>query len=119
MLTLRAVTFTNHLLPLTLCLSLITSGAFAQITYAISGTVRDSATGKPLVRAAVVIDYEKVTTGTYTDDEDHYAVKVRQGQRILVVRYVGYVPFRTYVRVQGDTRFDVRLPSVASQLEAS
>ncbi|HLL93490.1 MAG TPA: TonB-dependent receptor [Spirosoma sp.] len=107
----------NRLLLTAFLLITGATGAAAQITYTLSGTVRDSATGHPLERAAVVIDYEKSSTGAYTDEEGHYAIQVRQGQRILVVRHVGYVPFRTYVRVQGDTRLDVRLPSVASQLE--
>lgn len=100
-----------------LLMGLLSTTSYAQITYTLSGTVRDSATGRPLVRAAVVIDYEKATTGAYTDDDGHYAVRVRQGQRIVVVRDVGYVPQRRYVRVAGDTRFDARLASVASQLE--
>lgn len=53
----------SRLLPVTLFLSLLVSPSFAQITYTLSGTVRDSATGRPLGRAAVVIDYEKATTG--------------------------------------------------------
>ncbi|GAB3172077.1 TonB-dependent receptor [Telluribacter humicola] len=98
-------------------LFLLTIPALAQLSHTLSGTVRDSASGRPLMRAAIIIDYERTTTGTYTDNDGHYAIKVPAGQRILVVRYVGYVPFRTTIRVTGDTRYDVNLPSVASQLE--
>jgi hypothetical protein len=96
---------------------LLTFPALAQLSVTLSGTVSDSATGRPLVRAAIVIDYEKTTTGTYTDNDGNYSIKVPAGQRILVVRYVGYVPFRTTLRLNRDTRYDVRLPSVSSQLE--
>ncbi|WP_247231950.1 TonB-dependent receptor [Telluribacter sp. SYSU D00476] len=96
---------------------LLTFPTLAQLSHTLSGTVRDSASGRPLVRAAVIIDYEKTTSGTYTDDNGHYSIRVPAGPRILVVRYVGYVPLRTTLRVTGDTHYDVRLASVESQLE--
>ncbi|HLL97174.1 MAG TPA: hypothetical protein VK404_19530, partial [Spirosoma sp.] len=46
--------------------------AQAQILYPVKGTVRDSATGHPLERAAVVIDYEKGTLGAYTDEQGQF-----------------------------------------------
>jgi len=107
----------NQIFRLLPTLLLLSGMAHAQILYTISGTVRDSATGQPLQRAAVVIDYEKSTTGTYTNDDGTYKVEVRAGRRVVVVRHVGYVPFRQFLRVAGNTSFDVRLPSVASQLE--
>ncbi|HEV7350882.1 hypothetical protein [Telluribacter sp.] len=50
---------------------------YAQQSYTLSGTVRDSATGRPLVRAAIVIDYEKTTNGT--DNDGNYSIKVLCG----------------------------------------
>ncbi|GAB4016131.1 TonB-dependent receptor [Spirosoma migulaei] len=93
------------------------SVAHAQILYTLSGTVRDSASHQPIVRAAVVLDYEKSTTGTYTDAEGHFSIKTRIGQHILVVRSLGFVPFRTTINLRENTVLNVRLPSVSSQLE--
>ena len=107
----------SRLLSLTLILVFFAATCCAQLTYTLSGVVRDSATGEPIGRAAVVIDYEKFSSGTYTDEQGRYSVNVRSGERIVVVRHLGHVPFRTYLRVRQNTTFDVRLPSVASQLE--
>ncbi|RZM18668.1 MAG: carboxypeptidase-like regulatory domain-containing protein, partial [Pedobacter sp.] len=71
------------------------SSSIAQSTYTLSGSVRDSASGQPIVRAAVVLDYEKSTKGTHTDSQGHFAITTQPGQHIVVVRSLGYVPFRT------------------------
>ncbi|GAB3720087.1 TonB-dependent receptor [Spirosoma lituiforme] len=89
----------------------------AQILYTLSGTVQDSANHQPIVRAAVVLDYEKSATGTYTDAEGHFSIKTRIGQHVLVVRSLGFVPFRTTVNLRDDMALNIRLPSVSSQLE--
>lgn len=101
----------------TLLLALISGVASAQILYTLSGTIRDSTSNQPVVRAAVVLDYDKSATGTYTDEQGRYSIKTRMGQHIVVVRSIGFVPFRTTISIRGNTTLDVRLPSVASQLE--
>ena len=89
----------------------------AQTTYTLSGTVRDSASQQPIIRAAVVLDYDKFTTGTYTDAQGHFAINARSGQHIVVVRSVGFVPFRTTFYLRENQTLNVDLPSVSSQLE--
>ena len=98
-------------------LALLVAPSFAQITYTLSGTVRDSSTNLPLQRAAVVLNYEKTTTGTYTDAAGEFAINIRAGQHVVVVRHVGYVPQRQIIRMLGNTTLNVRMPSVSSQLE--
>ena len=107
----------NRLLRVALFLFLLPTGATAQIMYTLSGVVRDSASGQPLIRAAVVLNYEKATTGTYTNAEGEFSIDIRAGSHVVVVRHIGYVPFRQTVRVRGNTQLNVRLPSVSSQLE--
>ncbi len=102
---------------LSLLLALFVSVAHAQTLYTLSGTVRDSATQQPIARAAIVLDYEKLTTGTYTDEQGNYRIEARSGQHIVVVRSLGFVPFRTRVYLRENRTLDVRLPSVSSQLE--
>ena len=89
----------------------------AQTTYTLSGVVRDSASGQPIVRAAVVLDYEKSTTGTHTDNQGHFSIAARAGQHVVVVRSLGYVPFRTTLYVRENRSLTINLPSVSSQLE--
>ncbi|GAB3800518.1 TonB-dependent receptor [Spirosoma humi] len=90
---------------------------FAQTTYTLSGVVRDSASGVPIVRAAVVLDYEKSTKGTYTDAQGLFAITTQPGQHIVVVRSLGYVPFRTTLYLRDNRTLTINLPSVSSQLE--
>ena len=89
----------------------------AQYTYRLSGTVRDSTSRQPLVRASVVLDYEKVATGTYTDEQGHFAIDVEPGRHTVVIRNLGYLPFRTRIYLREDSTLLVSLTSVASQLE--
>lgn len=89
----------------------------AQILYTLSGTVVDSASRQPLIRAAVVLDYEKSATGTYTDENGHFAILIPSGRHVVVVRHLGYIPFRASVFLRGNTSLNIRLPSVASQIE--
>ncbi|SFE96040.1 TonB-dependent receptor [Spirosoma endophyticum] len=93
------------------------SPLLAQPTYTLSGIVRDSASGQPIVRAAVILDYEKSTRGTYTDTQGHFAITASAGQHIVVVRSLGYVPFRTTLYLRENRDLPIFLPSVASQLE--
>ena len=107
----------NRLLSLVFFLILCALSAHAQILYTLSGTVRDSASLQPIVRAAVVLDYEKSTKGTYTDSQGNFSIQLRYGQHVVVVRSLGFVPYRQTISVRGNTSLDLRLPSVASQLE--
>ena len=95
----------------------LTLGSRAQQLPTLSGVVTDSTTGKPLAGAAIIIDYGKDNTGVATESDGRYAIALPRGPRTVVVRYVGYVPFRTTIFMQKDTRLDVKLPTVASQLE--
>lgn len=97
-----------------ICIALTGNG---QNTYTLSGMVRDSASRQPLARAVVVLDYEKSAKGTYTDAQGHFSIQVSSGQHIVVVRQLGYVPFRKTIYLRQNTVLEVNLPSVASQLE--
>ncbi|MBO0952868.1 TonB-dependent receptor [Fibrella forsythiae] len=108
-------------MPQRLLISLLfvwwSSPLLAQTAYTLSGIVRDSASRLPLVRAAVVLDYEKFTTGTYTDSQGHFSISLRLGQHVVVVRSLGYVPFRTTLQLQENRHLTIDLPSLSSQME--
>lgn len=107
-----------RLLILTLfCFGLFLTAAQAQNTYTLSGTVTDSVTHQPLIRAAVVVDYEKTTRGTYTDAAGRYSLTLPSGAHFVVIRSVGYVPFRVPITLRNDMVLNAAIPSVASQLE--
>jgi hypothetical protein len=104
-------------LLLLFCLLIFAAGAQAQNQYTLSGTIRDSTTQQPLARAAIVLDYEKTAKGTYTDAQGYFSITVPSGQHIVVVRQLGYVPFRKTFYLRENTVLNLNLPSVASQLE--
>ncbi|GEM_PF-14851 len=85
----------------------------------VTGVVRDSATGAPLPGVAIVIDYRRHLTGTTTNERGQYSIPLAVGEHVLVARLVGYTPVRRIVQVSNDgsLRVDVRLVTVASQLE--
>lgn len=96
-------------------------GANAQetrpLTWRISGAVGDSATGKPLSRAAIIIDYDKGSRGTYTDASGYFALDLPPGNHTMVVRHLGYVTFRKAFLLRQHETFTLKLPTIASQLE--
>ncbi|GAB4020696.1 hypothetical protein GCM10028808_62990 [Spirosoma migulaei] len=83
----------------------------------VNGTVRDSATGRVLARATVLIDYEKIGKGTATNEQGQFLVRLSPGKHAVVIRSVGYLPFRTTLYLRENTTLAVKLASVASQLE--
>ena len=95
----------------------VTTASYGQTMYSVTGTVQDSATHQPVVRAAVILDFDKITTGTYTDGQGHFSLKVRSGQHVIVVRSLGFVPYRTAFFLRENKSLTILLPSVASQLE--
>ncbi len=98
-------------------LLLIGQWVMAQVV-TLSGTVRDSATNQPLVRAAVIIDYKKNLMGTNTDAQGRYSLEVPAGERLIVVRLVGYKPFRKIVNLQAyQVTVNATLATLSSQLE--
>ena len=102
---------------LLILISLVHHRADAQLVR-LSGTVRDSATNQPLVKAAVIIDYRKSLTGTTTDAQGRYSLMLTPGEHLIVVRYLGYKPFRRITQLTDSvTRIDARMATLASQLE--
>ena len=84
----------------------------------LSGIVRDSATGKPLADAAVVIDYRRNLTGTNTDASGRFSIYLAPGEHTVVARLVGYTPVRKNIELTGGPmRIEISMITVASQLE--
>lgn len=80
---------------LTLLFVMVSLLTFSQETYTLEGTVIDSLDKLPLVGATVTIDYGNQTD--FTDADGHFAFVLNKKEVALVVRFVGYVPFRQSV----------------------
>ena len=74
-----------HVFLLFVCLSQL--GLTAQNKITISGIVTDRQ-GAPL--SLVTIAVENTTSGTYTDDNGRYSLKVSPGKHTFVVSSLGY-----------------------------
>ncbi|MFD2571680.1 carboxypeptidase-like regulatory domain-containing protein [Spirosoma soli] len=107
----------RHVLILVVCLLSGLPG-YAQLLVKVSGTVRDSATGRPLPGAAIVIDYRKHLTGTNTNAQGYYTIDLPAGDHILIARLIGYTPVRKELRLTNDpVTMNVNMVTVESQLE--
>jgi hypothetical protein len=73
-------------------LMLITSQVFSQQTYILKGTVLDSTNMEALVGATVTVDYGDQTD--FTNVDGNFTFVLPRKEIVIVVRYVGYVPFR-------------------------
>lgn len=83
----------------------------------VTGTVTEAETGNPLPGATVqVVDQE---TGTATDAEGNYRLRVPAGEQTLRVTFVGYQSTERTVNVQegGTTRANFRLQTTAAELD--
>jgi len=100
-----------------LLLLLITSHSRAQSHYLITGAVVDSANNQPLERASIVIDFERVGSVTYTDAQGKFSLNLLPGSHVISVRHVGYLPYRKRINVNDDLQLNIRMGTVASQLE--
>ena len=95
---------------------LISNVGFTQKkVFSISGNVIDALTGKPLVGASIGIDFKK--SGITSDSLGNYLIRIPQDEYVLKVSYVGYKPFRLYIKLNKNTVVDVALQDVTKQLE--
>ena len=89
------------LTALLLAMGLATASAQTQT---LTGFVTDAADGEPLMGATIKV--KDTNAGVVTDLDGHYAVKVDNGQT-LVVSYIGYIT--KSVKYTGQATLDVAL----------
>lgn len=83
----------------------ISMNSMAQ-TSTITGTVTDADTGEPLIGATV---YTEGTTGTVTDFDGLYTIKLERGTQVLQVSYVSYASQSIDIEVNGDMVLDIKM----------
>ena len=86
------------------CLSCLSVAA--QTKYTLSGRVLDE--GKsPLPMATIAVEH--TTQGTYSDEQGHYQLTLKEGTYTLVVSTVGYESVKMKISLHGNKRQDFRL----------
>ncbi|MCR9066046.1 MAG: TonB-dependent receptor [Cytophagales bacterium] len=93
---------------------IISSSLLNAQQWTISGIVKDSLDGEGLAGATVSINFGEMAIAT--DADGNFAVKMAQKEVNIIVRYVGYVPFRTTFVLNKNTRLDISLLKVSNQL---
>ena len=84
------------------------TGAFAQKNYAVSGTVKDAATGETLIGATVRM-LEIKQSAAATNAYGFYSLSAPQGNYTLVVSFVGYGTFTQALALTANTQVNVSL----------
>lgn len=85
------------------------------IPFELSGIVRDSLTGEPINNAAIRLNFDK--TGLYTDSTGTFTIMLTEADYTVIISRLGYRPYRVKFKLNSNIRFDVKLMSVAKELE--
>lgn len=92
---------------------LVTMGVCTSLSaQQISGSVKDE-TGSPLVGASIIA--EGTQTGTLSDDEGKFTLKLPAGTEKLVVSYIGYT--RQIIDIEGKTSFAITLAEESAEAD--
>lgn len=107
--------FSKHLFILLFTVVLFSQKAFSQNYFTITGTIKDSTDNNFMPNATININYGQKLM--LADAQGKFKFTVKQGELILVVKYVNYLPYRLRMIVKEDTNIDVYLKEFSSNLE--
>jgi hypothetical protein len=86
-----------------------------EVSYTISGHIKDAKNGEELIGAAVMVrEYQK---GTVTNVYGFYSVSLAAGNYVLVFSYVGYEPVEIPVTLDRDLTINIELTEQIRQLD--
>jgi hypothetical protein len=98
-----------------LLLLTIDKEAVSQGFYTISGLVTDSLTKEPLVGANVNLNFGD--NNVVTDKKGKFSLIATKKENVVVVRFVGYKPWRITIPNTKDVFLDIKLYLVSNDLE--
>lgn len=81
--------------------------------FQVKGTVVDASDNEPLIGATVMENGS--TSGTVTDLDGEFSLKVKDGNAVLAISYVGYAPQK--VAVKGNHTLTIRLEKEDNSLD--
>jgi hypothetical protein len=89
---------------------------FSQESFKVNGSITDSLTHEPLIGATVYLQNE--STGTLSDTNGKYSIRVKKGEHILQFSYVGYQIKKIHLSVRDHFTLNVLLtPKVTETSE--
>lgn len=104
------ILFLAFLIPLMLVVGISAKAGENRYDFEVSGRVYDANTNEPLLGCAIVI--KGTSTGTTTDANGNYSLKVSDEKAVLVFSFIGYE--KQEVMVEGKRQINMGLqPSVA------
>ena len=102
-------------LKILLIFMLFASSISAQRTFSLRGNVKNAGTGNSLIGATISLDSKK--TGILTDSLGNYYLRIPQDDYVVKVSFVGYKPYRKFIKLDKNFMLDVVLENVTKQLE--
>jgi hypothetical protein len=87
-------------------LLMLTSVAFGQSKYTISGTIKDKKSGESMIGVTVRIK-ELKATGTTTNEFGFYSLTIPEGTYTVIYNYVGYKPQSKNINLSKNTKVDM------------
>ncbi len=104
------------LLCISLCYFVTNSTAQVKNRFAVSGTVRDAASGETLIGASIIL-YASKAAATLTNAYGFYSVSSEEGEYKMVISFAGYNADTINVMLDKNRRIDVNLQNRKGQLE--
>jgi hypothetical protein len=96
-------------------LLLCSIGVFGQRYHKVTGVVRDSTDNSPMPNATLNINYGQKLM--LTDQEGKFNFTIKEGELILVIKYVNYLPFRTRFDLVADTVLNIYIKDYSKDLD--
>lgn len=108
----------KRIIPIILILLAATGiKAGAQARYSVSGYITDKNSGEPLIGVAVI---DKATgSGTVTGNTGYYSIRLPEGSRTLMIRYMGYAEASRDIVLKQNTSLNVQIHEDTDQLQSA
>lgn len=94
---------------------IITQSLSAQNHFKFKAYVIDSLDNSPLVRASILVDFNK--TGTVTNDKGFFEITLPRGEHTIIIKHLAYRPFRQNIRFDQNLETTFKLNKLANELE--
>lgn len=99
----------------TFLIYLVTIEADGQAFFTITGQITDSLTNEVLAGANINLNYGE--KNVITDKQGKFSLVATKRENIIVVKFVGYKPWRVTLNTRKDTNLNIKLFLVSNDLE--